>query len=48
MEDLIEYTQKLQVTFKYRTKKVKERRWHVSDIENILTEHQDLYGAIQR
>ena len=39
---------KLQVTFKYRKRKVKERRWHVSDIENILKDHQDLYGANQR
>ena len=22
--------------------------WHVSDIENILKEHQRIYGAIQR
>ena len=39
---------KLQVTFRYRKRKVKERRWHVSDIENILKDHQDLYGANQR
>ena len=27
---------------------MKERRGHVSDIENILKEHQELYGGNQR
>ena len=32
----------------YRKRKVKERRWHVSGIENILKENQEIYGANQR
>ena len=27
---------------------MKERRWHVSEIENMLKEHQEICGANQR
>ena len=39
---------KLQITFKYRKRKVEERRWYVSEIDNILKENQEIYDANQR
>ena len=42
------YIKKFQITFKHRKRKVKERRWHVSEIETILKENQEIYDANQR
>ena len=38
----------MQIAFKYRKRKVEERRGHVSEIENILKENQVIYDANQK
>ena len=39
---------KLQITFKHMKRKVKETRWHVSEMESVLKENQEIYDANQR